>query len=171
MKNIKFEYGVSANNLPSNNVNRWYYNSIKNGTTIYSSSTLQPSGSDLFIKSGISDNVRICTLPEINKALGRDDIAETKAIMPEEDPDNLFQLTTNQSKYPGISHNGGVSGGYFVASPYPDEYYEVITYVGETGTFLWNTNSSGARPVVHLIGDKMQLTEVENGTYKFTPVD
>lgn len=151
-KNIKFAYGTT-----SKGNNTGYFTRIEsNGRIFNSDNSITISAGELFNLYGTEKaDVRLLTLPEINKLLGREDIDSIIAINSNDDLTGIFKLEelsemfeTAQFKYD--------KGSYYIASP--DIVTDVLgkgimtlKYSGEfSGDFL---NSNGVRPVICINGN------------------
>jgi hypothetical protein len=126
---IKFRYASSA----GNNYNQGFYKSIKNSIEYSSSSnsSATPTGSQLFVKSGVANGVRLITLTEINKAIGKTDKAYVSGISEKEDPKGIFKLSSIKN-VPGLG-NISFSEYYWLASPYPTESKNDILCITNSG--------------------------------------
>lgn len=146
------------------------YSNVKNGIKEYANTNVTGTETmiNLLIKNGTSDKVRTITLPEINKALGRIDIDSLEHIKESEDSYGIFKLLSDSNRMPGNNSAPTTRGDYWIASP---GQYGVIKVKDEGEISSHGSMEQGIRPVVHLIGEKMQLIDVGNGTYKFTQVD
>ena len=159
-ENIKFAYGTD-----SRGGNLGYFTEItSNGTTYNDTNTTETTGSNLFIPLGVNASVRLLTLPEMNKMLGRTDIDSTNSII---DLDGMFTLT-NIKKITGMSSYTYNSGFYWLASPYPSAI--IGSYVSNV-SINGNINNDngyvrcGVRPVVSMKSD-VQFIDNGNGVLK-----
>jgi len=132
--------------------NMGYYTTVKNGDTNYTTGVTL--GNNLF-KTSQASSVRMLTLPELNKALGRTDIDSVSRIT---DTTGLFQLNQLNSVLSGKSYSEGF---YWLASPRPNNALNVC-YMASAG-FVYGglAGSHGVRPVVTLSSD-IQLVEAVN---------
>lgn len=171
---LYYSFGNISFSTAQGNYNEGSYISITNGTTTYSSTSnasASPTGSALFIRSGVASQVRLMTLSEVNRALGRTTTYSTNTISTSEDTKGLY-LLKNLKSVPGLDKINYSSGYYWIASPYPNNsHWTPICSWNINGTHNYSSNDTkGVRPIVLLNGNKFKLTEVGNGTYKFTKV-
>ena len=123
--------------------NQGYYTKIKNGNTTYTSG--ETTGDNLF-KARNDANIRMLTLPEINRALGIDDIDNTII----DDATGLYKLNAI-STGTDLKNNRYNTGSYWLASPYSDTgNYEIVCYVSCRGNVYGSISSEGVRPLVSL---------------------
>ncbi len=163
---IKFKYGEN-----SSDKNKGFYKKItnkektyENGNTETSTNGEEVTGKDLFNLYGEGATVRLLTLPELNRALNRDDIDNTSTIT---DPSGLYRLDQLQN---GTENNGSKesslsnysSGYYWFASPYPMTTYDYhVCYVHYTGSFYSKgVGDCGVRPLVCL-NSNVQLVDTD----------
>lgn len=136
--------------------NKGYFTSItSNGTTYDSSNKEEKTGNDLF-KVRDDATVRLLTLPEINRILGRKeenssviDVDSTSTISTTEDSIGLFRL----DQLSNITGMKSYSNGYYwLASPWPRtnsyDYLCYFNYYGEVG--ISRDKPREVRPVVCL---------------------
>lgn len=167
--NIKFRYATSE----GNNYNQGYYKAITNGISYNSStgSSATQTATSLFVKSSVASGVRLITLPEIEKRvgslrIGMDDIAEYM------DPYGVFDLAYLR-EVPILGRVDCVASykPYWIASPYRGSMAEQrvtlldVGYNGSGSLSGAHSEAYGVRPVVSLRGQRLMLTELENGTY------
>lgn len=146
--NIKFAYGKSKKGKSLG-----YFTKItSNGTTYDSTNTTETTGTNLFVPSGVNASVRLLTLPEMNKMLGRTDIDITNAMSDPTGASGLFVLQ-NLKNVQGMSTNTYDSGYYWLASPFPNtgssSYVCRVSYIGSVSNG-GNYGFIGVRPVVCL---------------------
>ena len=119
-----------------------------NEKTYNSTNTTETTGSNLFILTGVDAEVRLLTLPEVNKMLGRTDIDSMNSMTDPIGANGLFVLQ-NIKDITGMSSYIYDSGCYWLASPYPitsnyigvcGVYYHGDIYNGNT--YLWNQRST-----------------------------
>ena len=109
---IKFAYGTS-----SRGENLGYFTEMtSNGITYNSENTAETTGSKLFIPTGVNASVRLLTLPEMNKMLGRTDIDSTSMMTDPNGADGLFVLE-NIKNITSMSTYDYSDGDYWLASP------------------------------------------------------
>lgn len=111
---IKFRCDNANNGI----YNQGWYTSITNGEKYDSNieKTERQTATQLFVKQGISNGVRILTLPEINRALGRENLVAASPISDTEDPKGIYKLP-QLKKVPKIDKIEYTSLWYWVASP------------------------------------------------------
>ena len=133
--------------------NQGYYTKIKNGNVVYTSGEI--TGDNLF-KARNDATIRMLTLPELNRKLGRSDIDSTGEFT---DTTGLYQLN-KISTGTTLTSNIYKNGEYWLASPFPDEYYYYdVCYVSYDGDVYRNDDySSGVRPIVSLTS-RVQLVK------------
>ena len=156
---INFAYGTSSAK------NKGYFTEItSNGTTYNSENTADTTGRNLFIPAGVNASVRLLTLPEMNKMLGRTDIDSTTQMTDPTGADGLFVLQ-NVKNITAMSAFDYSAGCYWLASPYPNaKNYNSVSYVLYSG--IVNGISSygyGVRPVVTLSSDIQLVDENSDG--------
>ena len=105
---MTFEQGTRYNKI-----NQGYYTKIKNGNTTYTSG--ETIGDNLF-KARNDASIRMLTLPEVNRALGRDDIDSDDNITDTTGIYRLDQISTGTA----LTSNIYNKGYYRLASPWPD---------------------------------------------------
>ena len=146
--NIEFAYGTS-----NREKSLGYFTKItSNGTTYDSTNTTETTGTNLFVPSGVNASVRLLTLPEMNKMLGRTEIDSTNKMSDPTGASGLFVLQ-NLKNVKGMIDNTYDSGYYWLASPYPiSGGNNYVCYVGSSGYVYYNDIdiSLGVRPVVCL---------------------
>ena len=159
---IKFAYGTSSRG----NSLGYFTEITSNGTTYNSTNTTETTGSNLFIPTGVNAKVRLLTLPEMNKMLGRTDIDSTTTMTDPTGADGLFVLQ-NIKNITGMSSNTYNTGVYWLASPYPNaSNYDYVCSVDCSGGVCFLNYSRGVvRPVVSLESN-IQLTDDGNGVLK-----
>ena len=163
--NIKFAYGASNREKSLG----WFTEITSNGITYNSTNTTETTGSNLFIPTGVNAKVRLLTLPEMNKMLGRTDIDSTTTMTDPTGADGLFVLQNIQN-ITGMSSNTYDTGSYWLASPSPGAYDNdgvcKVNYDGYVGRSADTLNGfCGVRPVVSLESN-IQLTDNGNGVLK-----
>ena len=133
--------------------NQGYYTKIKNENVVYTSGEI--TGDNLF-KARNDATIRMLTLPELNRKLGRSDIDSTGEFT---DTTGLYQLN-KISTGTTLTSNIYKNGEYWLASPFPDEYYYYdVCYVSYDGDVYRNDDySSGVRPIVSLTS-RVQLVK------------
>ena len=144
--NIKFAYGTN-----SRGGNLGYFTEItSNGTKYNSTNTTETTGSNLFIPTGVNASVRLLTLPEMNKMLGRTDI-DSKTKMTDPTGVNGLFVLQNIKNITGMDSYAYELVSFWLASPSPETRYGTggVTVVcdGSIGT---GRGDSGVRPVVTL---------------------
>ena len=152
---IKFAYGTG-----SRGYSLGYFTEItSNGTTYNSENTLETTGIELFIPTEVNASVRLLTLPEMDKMLGR---THTSTVTDPTGADGLFVLQNIQN-ITGMSSYTYNSGCYWLASPYANASSNGIVnnvhYLG--GVNLYSGSSFGVRPVVILSSD-VQLIDTNS---------
>ena len=137
---MTFEQGTKYDKL-----NQGYYTKIKNGNATYTSG--ETTGDNLF-KARNDASIRMLTLPELNRALGRDDIDSTDSIT---DTTGLYQLD-QISTGTALTSNIYDTGSYWLASPYPYTSYGYdMCYVNYRGRVYHSYDgNSWVRPLVSL---------------------
>ena len=161
-EDIKFAYGEKKRGYSLG----WFTEIITNGITYNSTNTIETTGSNLFIPTGVNAEVRLLTLPEMNKMLGRTNIDSTSSITDSTGTKGLFVLQ-NIKDITGMSSYTYDLGYYWLASPNPvaslDNYVCGVSYDGSVGgTFI---SGGGVRPVVSLTSN-VKLTDNGNGVLK-----
>ena len=118
---IKFAYGTSCEENKG-----WFTEITSNGTTYNSTNTTETTGNNLFIPNGVNASVRLLTLPEMNKILGRTDIDSTSQMTDPAGMTGIFVLQnvknlTGMSKYiyDFSASSDNSSEDYYLASPEP----------------------------------------------------
>lgn len=169
---IIFKYGTSGKN-------QGHYNYIKNANITYSSTEnvkdndgndLTVTGNALFKKGNV--RLRMLTLSEINKTLGRKEIADdtkydadsTNSISESEDVKGIYRL----KGYPASTWNY-----YWLASPMPttDNRYEASSRLAVCVVNTYGDIESdrgidiGIRPVITMLDDKITFDISEDGEY------
>jgi len=168
---IKFAYGTS-----NRGKSLGYFTKIKSNGTTYGKTidettnnevinTTEKTGAELFIPTGINATVRLMTLPEMNKILGKTDIDSKGSISDPTGAAGLFELGNIRSVISGYAYT---SGYYWLASPSPDTsaYGSVcnVNYMGGVSNY-YNT-SGGVRPLISL-SSNVQIVESETpGVFK-----
>lgn len=157
--NIEFAYG---NDYREKNLG--HFTSItSNGVTYNSSNTVEATGSNLFIEDGVNVEVRLLTLPEVNKAIGRTDINSIEIITAEEDSIGLYRLDQlknvtgmNDKIYNQVT-------GYWLASPQPDTSNRTkCSYILSNGSISHSDSIvNGVRPVI-CINSNVKLIDSDN---------
>ena len=147
---MTFEQGTSYDKK-----NQGYYTKIKNGNVKYTSG--ETIGNNLF-KARSDASIRMLTLPEINRALGRSDI---DSIGEYTDATGLYNLE-NISTGTALTSKIYKVGEYWLASPWPmiNSNKEICTVSND---ILGYTDSKigwvgGVRPIVSLTS-KVQLVK------------
>ena len=135
---MTFEQGTTYNKL-----NQGYYTKIKNGNATYTSG--ETTGDNLF-KTRNDASIRMLTLPELNRALGRDDIYSTNNIT---DTTGLYQLNQIST---GTALTSNIYDKYFywLASPYLNDTEKVLCVVYNGYVLSDYGNVGGVRPLVSL---------------------
>lgn len=137
---MTFEQGTSYNKK-----NQGYYTKIKNENATYTSG--ETIGDNLF-KARNDASIRMLTLPELNRALGRDDIDSTSQITDTTGLYRLDQISTGTA----LTNNTYDTGYYWLASPYPNASINSlvcnVSYDG--GVSGSNSSGLGVRPLVSL---------------------
>ncbi|MCI9245739.1 MAG: type II secretion system protein [Clostridia bacterium] len=168
---IKFRYDTARNNSI---YNQGWYKSITNEIT-YDSSTgkvARQAGNELFVKQGVSSGIRVLTLPEVNKGLGR---GATSVTQFKSDKTGIF--------YPGNLENVPILGRLnlafgnarcLLASPYPNPEWapRCLATLGEGGSVSHVSHElvgSYIRPVVKLVDKNYEIEAVNNGSYRLIP--
>ena len=151
-RNIKFAYGTS-----SIGDNLGYFTKITSNRTTYdSTNTTETTGDKLFIPIGMNASVRLLTLPEVNKILGRTDIdSEDKIATEPTGMDGIFILQ-NIKNITGMASYTYDQGYYWLASPCPstsavnenDTFF--IGYNGFASGYDSNMERFGVRPLISL---------------------
>ena len=131
-----------------------------NGTTYNSENTTETTGGNLFIPTGVNASVRLLTLPEMNKMLGRTDIDSTDSITDPTGMDGIFVLE-NIKNLTGMSAYTDGGGFYWLASVYPTtesatEVCQIGNYYSVNNISFYNTGYF--RPVISLLSD-IQFTD------------
>lgn len=127
------------------------YRKVKNGKTTYTSG--DATGNNLF-KAREDASIRILTLPELNKAVGRTDIDSMNSFT---DTTGLFQLSKLSNK---LNEKIYSSARYYLASPEPG-LASGVCQVESDNLFVSKLSHYGIRPVISLSSD-IQLTKETN---------
>ena len=150
---MTFEQGTSYNKK-----NQGYYTKIKNENTTYTSG--EAIGDKLF-KARNDAIIRMLTLTEINRALGRDDIDSTSSIT---DTTGLYRLEAI-STGTTLKNNTYGDDWYWLASPFPNASQNgdlnIVYYNGFVGGHGLSNN--GIRPLI-CIKSKVQLVKKTDDT-------
>ena len=154
-KDIKFAYGAH----PRGN-NLGYFTEItSNGITYNSENTTETTGANLFIPTGVNASVRLLTLPEMNKMLGRTDVDSTITMTDPAGMEGIFVLENlkNLTSMSAYTYNDGY---YWLASMQPSVNISwgvcIVYYDGNVGAE--GGGYGGVRPVVSLTSD-IQFTD------------
>ncbi len=131
--------------------NQGYYTKIKNGNVAYTSG--ETTGDNLF-KTRSDASIRILTLPELNRALGREDIDSTIAIR---DATGLYQLDRISTETV-LTSNTYKGDSYWLASPVPKagDILTLLCSIVSNGNVSYGGNMDydgdcyGIRPLVSL---------------------
>ena len=143
-KDIKFAYGASSRGR-----NLGYFTEIaSNGTTYNSENTTETTGGNLFIPAGVNASVRLLTLPEMNKMLGRTDIDSMSTVIDSAEMKGIFVLKNIKALASMSSYN------------YDSEYCALSSPVP-------NTSNNDKLCVVHTSG---YASSVNSGSYGLRPV-
>ena len=145
---MTFERGTTYNKK-----NQGYYTKIKNGNATYTSG--ETIGDNLF-KARNDASIRMLTLPELNRSLGRDEIDSTSSITDTIGLYRLDQISTGTA----LTSNTYNTGYYWLASPFPSaSYYISVCSVNCSGSVGYiNGNYYGVRPLVSLTS-RVQLVK------------
>ena len=129
---------------------------IKDTSGTYTANTLFNTG---------NATIRLLTLPELNKALGRNDVDDRTDISTTEDPEGIYRLDLLKNVQ-GMSNYVYTSGMYWLASPSPDEIRDT-NLCSVYGAELSNNFGSrlGVRPVICMNSDKITFDLSADGTY------
>ena len=165
--NIKFAYAARYRGKSLG----WFTEITSNGTTYNSTNTTETTGSNLFIPTGVNAEVRLLTLPEMNKMLGRTDIDSMTTMTDPTGADGLFVLQ-NIKNITGMSSNIYDSCYYWLASPSPDtsltsSICSVFNdgYVNGSYELTQRDDWDGVRPVISLTSN-VKFTDDGNGVLK-----
>jgi len=122
---IRFAYGDDPSNF-----NIGCFRKIKSNGTTYGKTgitdettneeiinTAEKTGAELFIPTGVNATVRLMTLPEMNKMLGRTDIDSTSTMTDPTGAPGLFILDNLSSVMKEYDYGGFVR--FLLASPFP----------------------------------------------------
>ena len=152
---MTFEQGTSYTTK-----NQGYYTKVKNGNVTYTSGEF--IGDKLF-KARDDAKVRMLTLPELNKGIGREDIDSLDGY---DDTTGLYRLDRIQTCTP-LKKNNYYSGLYWIASPLPNTgYYSYVCKTYFNGGSMWGEqdySEGGVRPVIE-ISSKVQLIKKTDDT-------
>lgn len=159
---VKFGYGARSRGKNLGN-----FTEITNNGTMYNSeNTEEITGDKLFIPTGVSARVRLLTLPEMNKLLGRTDMDSTSSV---EDTTGIFELENikdlpemSSFTYGGIEYSMNLGQTTLLSSPYPlDDMTFFLVGLDEYGGISYCSNTSnngGVRPLITLLSD-VQFTD------------
>ena len=166
---IKFAYGETKRGYSLG----WFTEIITNGITYNSTNTIETTGSNLFIPQGVNASVRLLTLPEMNKMLGRTDIDSDDKMTDPTGMTGMFVLQnlknlTGMNSYTYDEDNDVWL--YWLASPRTiigfSDNNEKMTLVGNDGVIFSTAKTwAGVRPVVSLTSN-VKLTDNGNGVLK-----
>ena len=167
---IIFRYGTDKGTY----YNQGYYKSIKNGNTVYNDvqNLITPNGNDIFKVGNVK--IRMLTLSEINKKLGRKESSDQAKY----DVDCVDSISSSSEK--GIYRLNNLSKvltgytygtiRYWVASPYPLDYnYTQLCFIHSDGRIdgynYTGQGYAGVRPVIMLLDDKVTFDISNDGKY------
>ena len=138
--------------LSDTTANQGSYIKVKNGNTTYTSGT--QIGNNLF-KARSDATIRMLTLPELNKALGRTDVDSVTTI--KNDTTGIYAIKYISTGTP-LSDKKYSSDRYWLASPYPKtgSYYNVSDVHCDGRINVNISTKLGVRPLV-CISSKIQL--------------
>ena len=138
--------------------NMGYYTKVKNGDIEY---TTGAKLGDVLFKAREDANIRLLTLSELNKKLGRNDIDSTSNIS---DTTGIYQLSKLTNKLEGKTYS---SGAYWLASPHP-EYDQPICYVGAAGGIgSGRYTYYGIRPLICISSDIQLSKETDTNGFEY----
>ena len=160
---IEFAYGAGDRGY-----NLGYFTSItSNGTTYDINNTTEKAGGELFNLYGNNATVRLLTLPELNKAIGRTDDIDSMSSF--DDSTGLYKLSSISTAGIGLDSNTYTSGFYWLASPTSAKTNTIsgVCGVRYSGSLSGVTiNWYGVRPVVCL-SSNVQLEDTnEDGVFE-----
>lgn len=162
--NIKFAYVDSGGRGGSLGIIKTI---TSNGITYDSSNIVEKSGEELFNLYGNKATIRSLTLPEVNKALGREDIKSLENISDTEDSVGLYNL--RQLRHVEGMENYLYEGAdfFWLASPAPDTTtYLQLCFIANVGIHTLNYYTGGIwglRPVICLNGNVKLVDGDNNG--------
>ncbi len=168
---IKFKYGTDKEEA-----NKGYFTSITSNNTTYNNSgdNTEKTGDEIFnLYKGKGATVRLLTLPELNKALNREDIDSINIIT---DQTGLYRLDQLKS-ISDMSQYSYSSGSYWLASPYPGggNYDLYVCNVNYNGSFSYNISSNisnfGVRPLVCLNSNIQLIDSNKDGVLEIKGIE
>lgn len=158
---IKLAYGNSYRGK-----NLGHFTSItSNGVTYNSKNTVEKTGRDLFIANGVNAEVRLLTLPEVNKAIGRTDIDSRNTIAAKDDSIGLYRLDQLQNVTGMTDKTYNQITYYWLASPLPMASERTkVNYIISDGSITQSDSTvNGVRPLICLNGDIKLIDGDNNG--------
>ena len=165
-ENIKFKYSTDTRGA-----NLGFFTAINNGTA-YSSTentSREVTGGELFnLYQEKGAKVRLLTLPEVNKAIGRTDVDNRSQITIQEDAKGLYRLDQLQNTN-GMSQYAYNTAYYWLASPALDSGARNygICDIWSTGVVSQGYDTIlGVRPVVVLPSNTEFIDDNNDGIWE-----